>query len=142
LELKNSAIRLAFFYNSQQYDVDIQSAYALNIENNKNAHFCIRYEAINKSHGEIEKFYWPMVPIQMDKLRPQQMISVAPTRPPGKVPTLEETWVYSFLHGAAKSNAYQKKIESHYRLAWWGWERSHFFGRSTTYAEVRAFRSL
>lgn len=99
---------LSFSFQSESFPIDIYSGYAAQNSGN-NANFCIRYEVVNKGSHPVEKFYWPLAAgLQMDHLGPQERPSILVTTPPGRPPTIDETWLYAFLSGAKKSFAYQK----------------------------------
>jgi len=96
---------IVFSFASQSYPVDIYSGFALQ---GAGSGYCIRYEAENKGPGPVQKFYWPLATFEMDAIPQGQRQSIAITKLGGQSPVIEETWVYGFLSGAAKSYAYQK----------------------------------
>jgi hypothetical protein len=95
---------VTFFYDSKPFAIDIYSAYAR--QPGSSGNFCIRYEANANPAQEVHKFHWPLADIQMDILK---RVSVVTTKPPGRPPVLDDTWVYGFLSSSAKTFAYQKR---------------------------------
>lgn len=102
---------VTFFFKSRSYPIDIYSGYASQ-NTAPGSNYCIRYEAINKAEGSVEKCYWPLPGIQLDYLGHLQNMSVVLTSPPGRVPVLDETRVYGFLNEVAKTFAYQKRADN------------------------------
>ena len=104
---------VSFSYASKTYPVAIFSAFAKqNLPNVSNPNFCFRYEAENKAQDVIEKFYWPLAGFQMDTVMPHQRPSIQITKPPGRDPAIEETWIYAFLNAASRTYAFQRRAES------------------------------
>jgi hypothetical protein len=100
---------VSFSYRSKLYPLDIFSAFTKGSSAASN--ICIRYEAVSKAQDTIEKFYWPLAGIQMDMLSPNQRVSLANTKPPGRDPTIDETWIYAFLNAAVRTSAFQRRTE-------------------------------
>jgi hypothetical protein len=102
---------VSFFYRSQQYALDIWSAFALHVSSdNKDADYCLRYEAANKL-SNIERFYWPLAGIQKEAFPAGERVSIGTTQPPGPLPSVEETWIYAFLNTAVTSRAFQRRAD-------------------------------
>jgi hypothetical protein len=102
---------LSFSFRSQAYPVAIYSSFAPQVNSNP-SNFCIRYEAENTGTSPIEKFYWPLASeMEMDSFEPgpHERQSIVVTRPPGRQPHIEESWVFAFLSGAVSSFAYQQQ---------------------------------
>ncbi|HWN52572.1 MAG TPA: hypothetical protein VNO18_22590 [Xanthobacteraceae bacterium] len=118
---------VTFFYKSQPYPVDIYSAYAPQ-SSAPDSNYCIRYEAINRSQNTIDKFYWPLSGIQMDFFYSAGNVSIVTTKPPGRAPSLDETWIYSFLNEIARTIAYQKRADIRQRLGGERLVRSELWG--------------
>jgi hypothetical protein len=104
---------VSFSFRSKTYPVAVFSGFTRQDASRiSNSNFCIRYEVENKSHQDaIEKFYWPMAGIQLDTINPHQRPSLAITKPPGRDPTVEETWLYAFLNATARTFAFQSRAE-------------------------------
>jgi hypothetical protein len=102
---------ISFSYGSKSFPVDVYSAFAPQVTTKAPPNFCLQYAATNRASDSIEKFYWPLAGIQMDTLSPRQGVSLIVTQPPGREPTIEETWIYAFLNSTAKTSAFQRKAE-------------------------------
>lgn len=104
---------VSFSFRSKTYPVSVLSAFTTQAASRvSNPNYCIRYEVENKSHQDaIEKFYWPMAGLQVDTINPHQRISLAATKPPGREPSIEETWLYAFLNATARTYAFQSRAE-------------------------------
>jgi hypothetical protein len=113
---------VSFSYKGHIFPMDIYSAYAARGAG-ATGQYCIRYEVTNRSDNSIDKFYWPVAGIQVDFFDSQQTISIATTRPGGVVPSLNETWIFAFLNGAAKTRAYQKETDNQH---WLNEEKAQF----------------
>jgi hypothetical protein len=101
---------ISFSYRSKIYPVDIFSAFTKGSSAAFN--YCIRYEVVSKAQDAIEKFYWPLSSIQMDTVHPGDRVSLAVTKPPGRDPTIDETWIYAFLNSVVRTSAFQRRAES------------------------------
>jgi hypothetical protein len=100
----------SFSFNSNSYPISIFSAFAPQTSG-AGGNFCVRYEVENSSTRIIEKFYWPLATLEMDRLDPglSERQSIAFTIPPGPAPTVGVTWLYAFKTGLLKSAAYQRQ---------------------------------
>jgi hypothetical protein len=102
---------VSFSYRSKSYPVDVYSAFAVQVSTKVPPNYCVQYAATSMASDPIEKFYWPLASIQLDTLNPRQRVSLIVTQPPGRTPTIEETWIYAFLNAAARTSAFQKKAQ-------------------------------
>jgi hypothetical protein len=109
---RNSTIfgqTVTFFYGSEFFPIDVYSAYAPKNPNQSDSEYCIRYEATNKARNEIQKFYWPEPGVVVDSFQPKDFVSLVITRPAGKRPTKEESWIYAFLNEVRPVLLWQQK---------------------------------
>ena len=102
---------LSFSYRSKIYPFDVLSAFTRPASPDVTPNYCIRYEVLNKAQDAIEKFYWPLAGIQLDTLKAGERVSLAITKPPGRDPTIEESWIYAFLNVAVRTYAFQRRAE-------------------------------
>jgi hypothetical protein len=102
----------ALYYRSQTYTMNIYSAFAQPAPGPA-SNYCVRYEAENTSGNDISAFDWPLADLRMDTLPagPSNRQGLVKTLPAGKLPILDDTWVYAFKSAAAKMMAYQKPAD-------------------------------
>jgi hypothetical protein len=101
---------ISFSFRSRLYPASVLSAFTR--PDSAAANYCIRYEVVSRAQAAIEKFYWPLAGMQIDTISPGERFSLAITKPPGRDPTIDETWIYAFLNAQVRTYAFQRRAET------------------------------